>query len=296
MKKVSILFVLISLALVCNAQLLWKVTGRDTCKPSYLFGTIHLETSKYIDSVPGLREAIASVDAVYGEIQMDSLTDSNMIMRMAHYAIAPPDSTLDKLLTEEEYQLVDSVTNSYFKGMINLNIFSKLKPAALSTQLSVMQMQKYFPELLRISDGLDVAVQAAGLELGKRVGGLETVEMQLKALFGTPLKVQAQELVNFCRKDNVIMTFSKELCDTYHAQDLDALEKLLLIDEEGLMSSEEMERLAYERNRRWMDTITKIIPNEGMLVVVGAAHLVGKDGLIELLRRDGYTVEPVPFK
>ncbi len=296
MKKVSILFVLISLALACNAQLLWKVTGRDTCKPSYLFGTIHLETSKYIDSVPGLREAIASVDAVYGEIQMDSLTDNNVIMRMARNLIAPPDSTLDKLLTKEEYQLVDSVVSSYFMGMITLETLSKLKPVALSTQLSVMQMQKYFPELLGISDGLDVAVQAAGRELGKRVGGLETVEMQLKTLFGTPLEVQAKELVNFCRKDNVIMIFSKELCDTYHAQDLDALEKLLLIDEEGLMSSEEMERLAYERNRRWMDTITKIIPNEGLLVAVGAGHLVGKDGLIELLRRDGYTVEPVPFK
>lgn len=298
MRKASILFVLISLSLASNAQLLWKVTGRDTCKPSYLFGTIHLETSKYIDSIPGLRDAISSVDAVYGEVQMDSLTDNNVRMRALNNLIAPPDSIIDKLLTKEEYQLVDSVVNSYFMGMITLETLSKLKPLALSSQLSVMQMKKYFPEQLGINDVLDVAVQAAGRELGKRIGALETVEMQINMLFGTPVDVQAQELVNFCRMDNDIISFSKELCDAYHAQDLDTLEKLFLLEREGVdeMANEIIEKVAYERNRRWMNTITEIIPREGMLVAVGAAHLVGKDGLIELLRRDGYTVEPVQFK
>ena len=298
MKKASILFVLISLALACNAQLLWKVTGRDSCKPSYLFGTIHLETSKYIDSVPGLRDAISSVDAVYGEIQMDSLTDNDMMIKAVNNLIAPPDSTIDKLLTKEEYQLVDSVVNSYFMGMITLETFSKMKPVVLSSQLGVMQMKKYFPEQLGLNDVIDVAVQAAGRELGKRIGGLETIEMQINMLYGTPLDVQAQELVNFCRMDNDIISFSKELCDAYHAQDLDTLEKLLLLEGigEDEMTNEIIEKLAYERNRRWMNTITKTIPRESMLVAVGAGHLVGKDGLIELLRRDGYTVEPVTLK
>lgn len=298
MRRIPILFVLITLSLASNAQLLWKVTGRDTCKPSYLFGTIHLETSKYIDSVPGLRDAISSVDAVYGEIQMDSLTDNDVMMRAVKNLIAPPDSTIDKLLTKEEYQLVDSVVNSYFMGMVSLETLSKLKPVALSGQLGVMQMKKYFPKQLGLNDVIDVAVQAAGRELGKRIGGLETTEMQINMLYGTPLDVQAQELVNFCRMDNVIINYSKELCDAYHAQDLDMLEKLFLLEEVGKdeMTNEIIEKLAYERNRRWMNTITEIIPRESMLVAVGAGHLVGKDGLIELLRRDGYTVEPVTLK
>ena len=298
MRRISTLFVLISLALACNAQLLWKVTGHDTCKPSYLFGTIHLETSKYIDSVPGLRDAISSVDAVYGEIQMDSLTDNDMMMRAVNNLIAPPDSTIDKLLTKEEYQLVDSVVNSYFMGMITLETLSKMKPVVISSQLGVMQMKKSFPEQLGLNDVIDVAVQAAGRELGKRIGGLETTEMQINMLYGTPLDVQAQELVNFCRMDNDIISFSKELCDAYHAQDLDTLEKLLLLEGigEDEMTNEIIEKLAYERNRRWMNTITEIIPRESMLVAVGVGHLVGKDGLIELLRRDGYTVEPVTLK
>ena len=298
MRRISILFVLITFSLASNAQLLWKVTGRNTCKPSYLFGTIHLETSKYIDSVPGLRAAIANVDAIYGEVQMDSFSDTNVRMKAVNNLIAPPDSTIDKLLTKEEYQLVDSVVNSYFMGTITLEALSKMKPLALSGQLSVMQMKKYFPEQLGIIDGLDVAVQAAGRELGKRVGGLETIEMQINMLYGTPLDVQAQELVNFCRMDNDIISFSKELCDAYHAQDLETLAKLFLLEGEGVdeMANEIIEKLAYERNRRWMNAITEIIPREGILLAVGAGHLVGKDGLIELLRRDGYTVEPVTLK
>ena len=229
---------------------------------------------------------------------MDSLTDNDVMMRAVKNLIAPPDSSIDKLLTKEEYQLVDSVVNSYFMGMITLETFSKMKPVVLSSQLGVMQMKKYFPEQLGLNDVIDVAVQAAGRELGKRIGGLETTEMQINMLYGTPLDVQAQELVNFCRMDNDIISFSRELCDAYHAQDLDTLEKLLLLEEAGVdeMANEIIEKLAYERNRRWMNTITEIIPRESMLVAVGAGHLVGKDGLIELLRRDGYTVEPMPFK
>ena len=107
---------------------------------------------------------------------MDSLTDNDVMMRAVKNLIAPPDSTIDKLLTKEEYQLVDSVVNSYFMGMVSLETLSKLKPVALSGQLGVMQMKKYFPEQLGLNDVIDVAVQAAGRELGKRIGGLETTE------------------------------------------------------------------------------------------------------------------------
>ena len=54
-----------------------------------------------------------------------------------------------------------------------------------------------------------------------------------------------------------------------------------------------MERLAYKRNRQWMDKITMTLPVQSVLAAVGAAHLVGEQGLIKLLRDRGYTVEPV---
>ena len=285
----------IMVAASVNAQLLWKVSGGNTYKPSYLFGTIHLETSAYIDSVPGLRQAINEVDAVYGEILKDSLIGGNTVMKMAKELIAPSDSTIDKLLTTEEYQLVDSVVNNYMMGLIGLDKLTKLKPVALTTQITLMQMAKYFPQFTGTSSGIDASIQDEALKLGKHVDGLETVEDQIRALFGTSLKEQAQELVELCRNDKKFMQYNQELCDAYHAQDLAAIERIVLDKEKG-MSDAAMDRSCYDRNRRWMDKITMTLPVQSVLVAVGAAHLVGKDGLIELLRQRGYTVDPVIIK
>lgn len=293
MKRIVLIMMLSIVTLVGNAQLLWKVTGGNTCKPSYLFGTIHLETAQYIDSVPGLRDAIANVDVIYGEVLKDSLTSESLVMKMAKDLIAPADSTIDKLLSKEEFLLVDSVVKNYMMGLVGLDRLAKLKPLAVTTQLTMMQMQKYFPEHLGgLKNGLDVGIQSAGEMLGKHIDGLETVEMQLKMLFGTPLELQARELVDFCRKDKDIVEYSEAFCNAYHAHDLAAIEKLTVGDEDEDVQ-EKMERLAYERNRNWMDKITMTLPVQNVLVAVGAAHLVGDQGLIKLLRDRGYTVEPV---
>ena len=170
-----------------------------------------------------------------------------------------------------------------------------LKPAVLTAQLNVMQMQKYFPKNLDPANMLDMAIQRRGEVLGKHVDGLETVDAQTKALFGASLVEQAEELVDFCRKDREFNTYSKQLCDAYRAQDLAAIEAIVFNKEYG-MDDSDMERLSYERNRSWMDKITQTMPVQRALIAVGAAHLVGKEGLINLLREQGYTVEPVTTK
>ena len=292
MKRVIALLAIVLCCSTVYGQLLWKVSGGDCYKPSYLFGTIHLETGEYVDSVPGLAHAIDEVDAIYGEILSDSLLSQDVAMKMVKDATAPADSTIDKLLTKEEYNLVDSVVRNYLLGLIGLDKLKMLKPAMVSTQLSVLQMQKYFPEILNADNLLDIAIQKRGIAAGKHVDGLETVASQMKALFGAPLAEQARDLVDFCRKDKEFAVYSKYLCDAYHAQDLKAIEAIVLNKEMG-MDEEKMERLSYARNRKWMDKITMTLPVQSVLIAVGAAHLVGEQGLIELLKAKGYTVEPV---
>ena len=292
MKKLLIILVVVFTAVQVNAQLLWKVSGKDCYKPSYLFGTIHLETGEYIDSVPGLNEAIESVDAIYGEIYSETLLGNETMKKIMKDAVAPPDSTIDKLLTKEEYNVVDSVVRVYMMGLIGLDNLKMLKPAVVYEQLNVLQMQKCFPQALDPSNSLDMAIQNRGMKLGKHVDGLESVDAQIKALFSAPLADQAQDLVDFCRKDNTIDQYGKQLCDAYHAQDLPAIERIIFDPEMG-MSEDEMETVAYERNRNWMEKIEMTLPVQSVLIAVGAAHLLGPQGLIQLLRDSGYTVEPV---
>lgn len=291
MRKILFLLTVLLFASSSNGQLLWKVSGKDCHKPSYLFGTLHLETSKFIDSIPGLSSVINEVDAIYGEVLNENLLSDDAIMSIFKESAAPQDSTIDKLMSPEEYQLVDSVVRSYI-GFAGIDVLKGLKPAMITTQLGVLQMQKFFPDCVDVSNLIDVAIQKRGLELGKHVDGLETIESQTNALFGAPLTEQAQELVEFCRKDKDFALKSKQLCDAYHAQDLEAIEQIVFDPEMG-MEDEEFERLGYKRNRAWMDKITMTLPVQSVLVAVGAAHLIGEQGLIKLLCDLGYTVEPV---
>lgn len=292
MKKLLITLVLAFSLMQINAQLLWKVSGKDCYKPSFLFGTIHLETGEYIDSVPGLNEAIESVDAIYGEIYSENILDKAAMGKIMKDVVAPADSTIDKLLTKDEYNIVDSVVRAYMMGIIGLENLKMLKPAVVYEQLYVMQMQKYFPKAQDLANSLDMAIQNRGIQLGKHVDGLESVDDQIKALFGTPLTKQAQDLVDFCRKDNTIEQYGKQLCDAYHAQDIAAIERIIFDPEMG-MNEEEMETISYKRNRNWMEKIEMTLPVQSVLIAVGAAHLLGPEGLIQLLRDRGYTVEPV---
>lgn len=291
MKKILTVLMLLFVAVSANCQLLWRVSGNNCYESSYLFGTLHLETANFIDSVPGLNEAINIVDVIYGEIGKGELTSTTTMMQLAKEATAPADSTIDKLLNKNDYNLVDSVIKSYMFGF-GLKELKLLKPAVITAQLNIMQMQKYFPANLDPNNMLDMAIQRRGEALGKHVDGLETVDAQTKALFGASLIEQAEELVDFCRKDREFDSYSYKLCNAYRAQDLDAIEAIVFNTDYG-MDENDMERLSYERNRNWMDRITSTLPVQRALIAVGAAHLVGKDGLINLLRNQGYTVEPV---
>lgn len=290
MKKFLLILLLLIAAINVNGQLLWKVSGAGCYETSYLFGTLHLETREFIDSVPGLSGAIENVDVIFGELEGDSMMSMSTMMQMIKDATAPADSTIDKLLSTEDYIMVDAVVKKYMFGF-GLKELKALKPAVLTAQLSMMQMQKFYPSSLDPKNLIDFAVQKRGKELGKRVEGLEEVEDQTSALFGAPLLEQAEELADFCRKDGKFGEGSKQLYEAYRAQDFAAIEKIVFDPEMG-MDDAEMDRMSYERNRKWMDKITMTLPVQRVLVAVGAAHLVGKDGLINLLRERGYTVEP----
>lgn len=291
MKKLFLIAMLLFAAVNVNGQLLWRVSGNGCYETSYLFGTLHLETEAFIDSVPGLASAIENVDIIFGEIESENLTSTSAVLQMMKDATAPADSTIDKLLSPDDYNLVDAVVKKYMFGF-GLKELGLLKPAVITAQLSVMQMQKFYPDVLDPNKLIDVAIQKRGISLGKRVDGLEGVEDQLTALFGAPLTEQAEELLEFCRKDNKFDDSSRQLYEAYRAQDLVTLEKIVFDPEMG-MDDADMERMSYVRNRSWIDKITQTIPVQRVLVAVGAAHLVGKDGLINLLRERGYTVEPV---
>ena len=279
MKRFSLILALCLLAVAAQAQLLWKVSGNGLARPSYIMGTHHMAPASMIDEIAGMDIALEGCDIVVGEIEKDSLMGQEAQMRMAKHMMAPADSTLDKLFTPEEYAIVEQVFDKYFGAMgVKLSQMKMLKPNAISTQLQAMQALKYFPNF-DANNLIDVAVQERANALGKPSAGLETLQEQIDLLFN--------------KQDDKFLEQSVALSEAYATQNLDWILTVITESTEGEDKEEALDALLYERNRAWVPKLVEMMPERACLVCVGAGHLPGPQGVLQLLRDRGYTVEPM---
>ena len=152
-----VLIALLGFGLSLNAQtkkatntLLWEISGNGLKKPSYLFGTYHLISAKFADTMKVLQEKLKSVDAVVGEIVMDS----SMQSKMAPFLIMK-DNTLDHLLTKVEFKEVEDYFKTKQPGF-ELKQMNKFKPAMVSIMMVLFES----PDMLNgIREGIDDSFQ-----------------------------------------------------------------------------------------------------------------------------------------
>lgn len=293
MKRLSLVLAVLMIALASQAQLLWKVSGGGLARPSYIMGTYHFAPSSMIDKIPGMAQAFEDCDVVVGEIEMDNVMNQEAQMAMAQAMMAPADSTLDKLYSPEDYSIIEGVFNKYFGSMgVKLNQMNSLKPSAISTQMQAMQALKYFPNF-DANDLIDAMVQKRGKDMGKPALALETIQEQTDLLFNSPISEQAKGLLVACKKDELFVVQSSALVEAYMAQDLNKLESIITNPELGGDDDDAMDALIYSRNRNWVKKLQAMMPERACLVCVGAGHLPGAQGLLQLLRDQGFTVEPM---
>lgn len=294
MKRIILILSIVAIAVAAQAQLLWKVSGNSLGRPSYVMGTYHFAPSSMIDKIPGMEQAFNGCDVVIGELEKESMVGPEAQALAAQAMMAPADSTLDKLYSPEDYAIIEAVFNKYFGSMgVKLSQMNVLKPMAISTQMQAMQAIKYFPSL-NPNDLIDVAVQTRANEMGRPSMALETIEEQIDLLFNAPIAYQAVGLLESCKNDDKFTQLSTALVEAYMAQDLERIETVLNDPElNGEGADQEMEALLYERNRNWIQKLAAIMPERACLVCVGAGHLPGDQGLLQLLRDAGYTVEPM---
>jgi len=293
MKRFLLISILCLLALASQAQLLWKVSGNGLSRPSYILGTHHMAPASMIDEISGMDIAIEGCDIVVGEVEKDSLMGQEAQMRMAQSMIAPPDSTLDKLYTPDEYAIVEQVFNKYFGTMgVKLSQMNSMKPSAISAQLQAMQAVRNFPNF-DPTNLIDIAVQQRANDAGKPSAGLETLQEQIDLLFNTPLADQAKGLLESCKQDENFLQMSVALVEAYMSQDLEKIYTVMLEATDGEEGKEEMKALLDERNHAWVPKLVEMMPERACLVCVGAGHLTGPQGVLQLLRDRGFTVEPM---
>lgn len=286
---------IVACAFSASAQLVWKVTGNGIEKPSYLFGTCHVVSAKMTDSIPGFDEAINNCDVVYGEIEKTDIAAAQTSM-MGMLA-APADSTLSKVLDVQTLAKIDSLLKASTGGMVGASQLEMLKPAVVSTQLAFILMMQEFPDF-NPAEQIDLAVQDIANQKGKALRGFETSEFQINLMYGDPISEQAEDLTKIMADLDKNKKLSRALAKAYKTQDMDAIYKVVMDDyNESYQSQEEKERdinkMFYDRNSNWAKTLCEVMPQKSVLVVVGAGHLPGDKGLIDLLTKQGFTVEPM---
>lgn len=292
MKKILLSLVISVIStLACNAQLLWEVSGNGLSKPSYLFGTHHIAPISVLDSVPGFNSALATADKVYGEMVMSVAQSPQSQQIMMGYAAAPQDSLLTAVLAPAQLDSLDTMLKRYMGPMVSVNQFAPLKPAMLNTLLALLQSQAAFPTF-NAAQQLDGEIQKRAEAAGKEVGGFETIDDQCKAMFGSSIVSQANELMDMVRNDDKSAATAIRLAKAYLSGDLDAMLAIMEDPELG-GDGEWTERMLNKRNANWLRIMAGLLPTASVLIAVGAGHLPGDKGLINLLRNEGYTVKPV---
>ena len=292
MKRFITLLLVVAATLGAQAQLLWKVSGNGLDKPSYLFGTYHLASLGIKDSIAALPQAQQDVQQVYGEVVMADMMKPETLMQMQQQMMLPADTTLKSLFTPEEFETISQAVKEYMQ--VDIALLDRMKPAALSQQLTVLFYLKHTPGY-NPQEQLDASFQQDATKAGKKVGGLETVQSQMDILFNKPLRRQAEDLYCFLSNPAKAERQAKELIAAYAAQNLDTVLRLLE-EKEGTKcdpTPEEMAQLLYDRNHNWVGQMPDIMQTASTLFVIGAGHLPGEQGLIKLLQGKGYTVEPL---
>lgn len=263
--------------------LLYKISGNGLEKDSYLFGTIHVICSEDYFVPKGYEEALKEVQQIALEVDMD---DPNLMTDMQKVSIMPTGMHLKQLLSEEEYNVVAK----FFKDSLGIpenqfEMMGVIKPMLLSS----MTIQKSIS--CSATKMYETEIVAKATEMKKEVLGVETIEAQFEALDKTPFKEQAKLLYEGIVKFEEGKETLSKLIEAYKSQ---SVANTYAMIKEGSKDYGDFEKeLVTARNQNWIPVMQKMAGEKSTFFAVGAGHLGGEKGVIQLLKDAGYTLTPV---
>lgn len=261
-------------------SLLWEVSGRGLKENSYLFGTFHLMCKGDILISEQLAQAVYNSDAVYMELDMD---DPAMVMGGLMMLNMKGGKKLQELYNAEEYRKV----SSFFKDSLHMPVafLERTKPYFLVAML--------YPKMMpcKTVSGVEEELVRLAKKATKPVYGLETMQFQAAVFDSIPYEAQAKELLKSIDSMSAYSKYFDTMVQVYKKQQLTEIENMFSKSEFGM--AEHQDILLDKRNKNWVTQLIPVMEKKAVFVAVGAGHLVGKNGLIALLRKEGYTLRPL---
>ncbi|MEQ8315680.1 MAG: TraB/GumN family protein [Gammaproteobacteria bacterium] len=259
----------------------WKVSSGDNTL--YLGGTVHLLRPSDYPLPPEYEEAYGEADELYFETDIAAMSDLTVQAQMLQQLTYTDGRTLATVLNEEAYQALTDYTASVG---LPLTMLESFKPGMIVSTLQVLEFQKmgFTPQ------GVDTYFNTRAMGEAKDIGALETLEEQIGFLAamgeGNESEFILMSLTDLEETDEIM----EEMISAWRSGDSDALEELF-VDDMRERAPELYDSLLRQRNFRWMPQIEAMMDDSDTeFVLVGAAHLIGPDGLVDLLREAGYEV------
>lgn len=263
--------------------LLWEISGNGMPNKSYLFGTMHIMCQGDVVLDSEVEEAIDNSRKVVLELDMG---DPSVMMKMMQLSLATDGQTISDKLTPELAQKVDE----YLKNNANMSLamLENLNLVTLTMQLPIFALK------CPIDLGYDMLFVQEALNREKEIVGLESLEDQIRIIFGMSDEEAIQALTYIVDNNDEMVEFMKEMREVYLGESVQALYDFTV---ESFNNPDypqgDKEKMLDERNMNWIPAIESLIQENPVFIGVGAAHLAGEKGVINLLRQKGYQVEPI---
>jgi len=259
--------------------LLWKIEMPGV-KSNYLFGTIHSEDRR-VTALPNL--VIKAFDTS-NRFTMEAIIDGEGLVHMAEAMYFNDGRTLEQVIGKKLYE--ETIKALAARGIPTQGV-EKEKPWAVMMALSMPPA--------KTGEYLDLILQARATQQNKPVSGLETIQEQVAVFDELPLQDQVALLKEAVHEQDKFEKDLEEMIDAYLARDIAALAEVSERHnpDNDRLNRSVMDRLLTRRNARMAERLEPILKEGGAFIAVGAAHLPGESGLLNLLAEAGYRVTPV---
>lgn len=273
--------------------ILWKVE-KDGKPASYLFGTVHLTDERVTNLSPAVKDAINDSKTIALEVSdISQAATSTVIARSAPLVMFTDGRRLDGLLSTSEYDTVKQIVG---RSGMPVDLAALFKPWIVTMILSVSDCER-----AKVQAGdrvLDMKIAELGKKRGMEVVGLETISDQLESMAAVPEQQQLDMLRSSLKYADRTNDMMETLVQLYLSRKISAalpfqiaLAKQSGIGDEAFAGFQQ--KLLYERNEKMRTVVEPLLDKGGVFVAIGALHLPGDRGMVELLRQSGYTVTPI---
>lgn len=261
-------------------SLFWQISGKDLQKPSYLYGTIHIISQDDFFIGKNVQKKLQKSNLLIMEMDLKNMD----VAALASVSVLNEGKTIKDYMSDTDYAHLRTFMEKFIgvKPFTFESFYSRLKPLYIEQLI-------FFQHLGQEKESYEQHFKTLAEQKKIPIAGLETMEEQLKFMDEIPLDAQLKSIVktidNYSEETKKLDT----LLQHYKEQNLRELTKYFEAEEDSSL----MDMMVNKRNDNWIPKLKAFMQDKSCFIAVGAGHLGGKNGLINLFKEQGYTVEPI---